>query len=534
MNNLMGYGALVSSDVSWDRVHPVVMRYHDCLEIRKPTVKHVDLVNRPNAQTQRNWQRKCHSAKFKRLCFISLHFKKDSIDIIRWMFLGIALLRPYQPILCSVLLATKPCSLKSNSVSLLTCPRFFDLQLKLRLSSLDDDPENEYDNEELVFAPRAEKEAYLSVADEAAQANEIASAASSSTNTQPRELVTEMEQSFLQYALSIIMGRAIPDARDGLKPVHRRILYAMEQLQLNPNAPYRKCARVVGEVLGKFHPHGDVAVYDSLVRLAQQFNTNHPLIDGHGNFGSIDADPAAAMRYTECRLMPLTKAALFCDLHPTIVDYIPNFDGNEQEPTVLPARVPILLLNGSSGIAVGMATNIPPHNLRELMSACIALIAARRDATIVSDAELLRLIPAPDFPTGATIVGTDGSHRLYTTGNGGIVLRAKTKLESILHGGPKKKRHHNSLVTVSTQKPRTAIVIEELPYQVNKATLIERIASMVNDKKIEGVSDLRDESDREGIRIVIELKRDADVSAVQQKLWQKTALQTTFVSTYQS
>mmetsp|Transcript_25222 Transcript_25222/g.55070 ORF Transcript_25222/g.55070 Transcript_25222/m.55070 type:complete len:840 (+) Transcript_25222:638-3157(+) len=328
------------------------------------------------------------------------------------------------------------------------------------------------------------------------------------------ELPDEISQSFMQYALSIILGRALPDARDGLKPVHRRILYAMSGLGLGPNSSHRKCARVVGEVLGKYHPHGDVAVYDALVRLAQDFSTGTPLIDGHGNFGSIDNDPAAAMRYTECKLTKVSSEALLDDLNSATVDFVPNFDGNEVEPTVLPAKLPILLLNGCAGIAVGMATNCPPHNLNELMDACIALTEAKEDdAPEVTDQRLFKLVPGPDFPTGALIIGTDGSKKLYKTGNGGVVMRAVTHVEQIVTG---------------RGKTRSAIVVTELPYQVNKAALLEKIADLVNDKKIEGVADLRDESDRDGIRVVIELKRDAVAAVVQNNLLKKSALQTTF------
>ena len=331
------------------------------------------------------------------------------------------------------------------------------------------------------------------------------------------ELPDEISQSFLQYALSIILGCALPDARDGLKPVHRRILYAMSGLGLGPASSHRKCARVVGEVLGKYHPHGDMAVYDALVRLAQDFSTGTPLIDGHGNFGSIDADPAAAMRYTECKLTQVSAEALLEDLHSYTVDFVPNFDGNEVEPTVLPAKLPVLLLNGCAGIAVGMATNCPPHNLGELMDACIALTESREDgAPDVTDEELFRLIPGPDFPTGALICGTDGARKLYRTGNGGVVMRAVTQVEQIVTGRSRGKA------------ARSAIVVTELPYQVNKSALLEKIADLVNDKKLDGVADLRDESDRDGIRVVIELKRDAVPSIVQNNLFKKTALQTTF------
>jgi len=350
----------------------------------------------------------------------------------------------------------------------------------------------------------------LTEAEQALLANQMASDPSAPSI----DLSDEISNSFMQYALSIILGRALPDARDGLKPVHRRILYAMHGLNLGPSSSHRKCARVVGEVLGKYHPHGDGAVYDALVRMAQDFSTGTPLIDGHGNFGSVDADPAAAMRYTECRLTPVSNEALLGDLGRDAVDFIPNFDGNEAEPTVLPARLPVLLLNGCAGIAVGMATNVPPHNLGELMDACVALTHAAEDGQDeLSDGALYRLVPGPDFPTGARIMGTSGSKKLYSTGNGGVVVRAVTHVEQIVSKGG---------------KPRSAIVVTELPYQVNKAALLERIADMVNEKKIEGVADLRDESDRDGIRVVIELKRDAVAAVVQNNLFKKTSLQTSF------
>ena len=324
------------------------------------------------------------------------------------------------------------------------------------------------------------------------------------------DLPNEISNSFLQYSLSIILGRALPDARDGLKPVHRRILYAMEGLNLHSNQSHRKCARVVGEVLGKYHPHGDTAVYDALVRLAQPFSTGTPLIDGHGNFGSIDNDPAAAMRYTECRLTPISSEALLQDLQLDTVDFISNFDGNEQEPIVLPAKVPILLLNGCAGIAVGMATNVPPHNLMELMNACIELAKSRKeDGKKVTDARLFKLVPGPDFPTGATLLGYEDAKKMYTTGHGGVTIRSVTEIET-------------------KSKGKSSIIISELPYQVNKSSLLEKIANLVNDKKIEGISDLRDESDRDGVRVVIELKRDANPSVVLNNLYKKTPLQTTF------
>eukprot|EP00980_Cylindrotheca_fusiformis_P000148 scaffold24_cov128-Cylindrotheca_fusiformis.AAC.21 len=357
----------------------------------------------------------------------------------------------------------------------------------------------------------ATKEDFESEADIAQAANQMAAAPNTSI-----ELQTEVENSFLQYALSIILGRALPDARDGLKPVHRRILYAMHQLNLSPNSSHRKCARVVGEVLGKYHPHGDMAVYDALVRMAQEFTTNYRLIDGHGNFGSVDADPAAAMRYTECRLTQLATRALLSDLSENTVDMLANFDGNEMEPAVLPAKLPLLLLNGSSGIAVGMATNIPPHNLREIMNACKAIVASRVDPEnkAISDDQLYTIVPGPDFPTAASIMGTDGSKKLYSTGNGGVVMRAVTQIEKVARS--------------SGQSSRTAIIVTELPYQVNKAALLEKIAALVNDKKLDGIADLRDESDRDGIRVVLELKRDAVAAIVLNNLYKKTPLQTSF------
>ncbi|HEY9726017.1 MAG TPA: DNA gyrase subunit A [Chroococcales cyanobacterium] len=325
----------------------------------------------------------------------------------------------------------------------------------------------------------------------------------------PTNLRNEMTQSYLEYAMSVIVGRALPDARDGLKPVHRRILYAMHELGLTPDRPFRKCARVVGEVLGKYHPHGDTAVYDALVRMAQDFSMRSPLINGHGNFGSVDNDPPAAMRYTECRLQTLSTEALLRDIESETVDFIDNFDGSQQEPTVLPARVPQLLLNGSSGIAVGMATNIPPHNLGELIDGLVALIH-NPDLT---DLELMRYIPGPDFPTGGQILGTSGIKEAFTTGRGSITMRGVAQIETIEHRG---------------RPDREAIIITELPYQTNKAAMIERIAEMVNDKRMEGISDIRDESDRDGMRIVIELKRDAYPRVVLNNLYKQTPLQMNF------
>ena len=325
----------------------------------------------------------------------------------------------------------------------------------------------------------------------------------------PTDLRNEMSRSYLEYAMSVIVGRALPDARDGLKPVHRRILYAMHELGLTSDRPFRKCARVVGEVLGKYHPHGDTAVYDSLVRMAQDFSMRVPLIQGHGNFGSVDNDPPAAMRYTECRLQALTSDALLRDIESETVDFIDNFDGSQQEPTVLPARIPQLLLNGSSGIAVGMATNIPPHNLGELIDGTIALIQNPE----ITDTELMKYIPGPDFPTGGQILGTSAIREAYITGRGSITMRGVATIETIEQRG---------------RPDREAIIVTELPYQTNKAGLIEKIAELVNDKRIEGIADIRDESDRDGMRIVIELKRDAYPRVILNNLYKQTPLQANF------
>jgi DNA gyrase subunit A len=325
----------------------------------------------------------------------------------------------------------------------------------------------------------------------------------------PTDLRGEMQRSYLEYAMSVIVGRALPDARDGLKPVHRRILYAMHELGLTHDRPFKKCARVVGEVLGKYHPHGDTAVYDALVRMAQDFSMRAPLIDGHGNFGSIDDDPPAAMRYTESRLTALTSASLLADIEMETVDFADNFDASQQEPVVMPARVPQLLLNGSAGIAVGMATNIPPHNLGELIDGVVALIANPD----ITDLELMEYIPGPDFPTGALIVGKTGNREAYTTGRGSITMRGVANIETIEAPG---------------RPDRDAIIVTELPYQTNKAALIEKIADLVNDKKMDGIVDIRDESDRDGMRIVIELKRDAYPRVVLNNLYKQTPLQSNF------
>ena len=323
------------------------------------------------------------------------------------------------------------------------------------------------------------------------------------------DLRNEMSRSYLEYAMSVIVGRALPDARDGLKPVHRRILYAMYELGLTSGRPYRKCARVVGEVLGKYHPHGDTAVYDALVRMAQDFSMRMPLIDGHGNFGSVDNDPPAAMRYTESRLQSLTDESLLEDIESETVDFSDNFDGSQQEPTVLPARIPQLLLNGSSGIAVGMATNIPPHNLGELINGLKSII----ENPSIEERELFELIKGPDFPTGGQILGRDGIRETFKTGRGSITMRGVANIEQIKSPG---------------RAEKDAVIITELPFQTNKAGLIERIADMVNEKKLEGISDIRDESDRDGMRIVIELKRDAYPQVVLNNLFKLTPLQNNF------
>ncbi len=323
------------------------------------------------------------------------------------------------------------------------------------------------------------------------------------------DLRNEMSRSYLEYAMSVIVGRALPDARDGLKPVHRRILYAMYELGLTSGRPYRKCARVVGEVLGKYHPHGDTAVYDALVRMAQDFSMRMPLIDGHGNFGSVDNDPPAAMRYTESRLQSLTDESLLEDIESETVDFSDNFDGSQQEPTVLPARIPQLLLNGSSGIAVGMATNIPPHNLGELIKGLKSII----NNPSIEDRELFEIIKGPDFPTGGQILGRDGIRETFKTGRGSITMRGVANIEQIKSTG---------------RAEKDAVIITELPFQTNKAALIERIADLVNEKKLEGISDIRDESDRDGMRIVIELKRDAYPQVVLNNLFKLTPLQNNF------
>ena len=319
----------------------------------------------------------------------------------------------------------------------------------------------------------------------------------------------EMKNCYIDYAMSVIVGRALPDVRDGLKPVHRRILFAMNELGMSYDKPFKKCARIVGEVLGKYHPHGDSSVYEALVRLAQDFNTRYLVVDGHGNFGSVDGDGAAAMRYTEARMAPITMSML-ADIESETVDFMPNFDGSLEEPTVLPVRLPMLLLNGCSGIAVGMATNIPPHNAREIIDGVVALI----DNPEITVSELMEYVKGPDFPTAATIVGINGIRQAYETGRGSILMKAVANFEEIPGG--------------NGRQARTAIVVTELPYQVNKAALIEKIAELVKEGRINGISDLRDESDRDGMRIVIELKRDAKPEVVKNNLFKFTQMQTTF------
>src|SRR5579859_912527 len=320
----------------------------------------------------------------------------------------------------------------------------------------------------------------------------------------PVDIESEMKKSYLDYAMSVIIGRALPDVRDGLKPVHRRILYGMYELGLTSTKPYRKCAKIVGEVLGKFHPHGDAPVYDALVRLAQEFNMRYPLVDGQGNFGSVDGDPPAAMRYTEARLSKIAEEML-ADIGKETVEFTPNFDESEHEPVVLPTRIPNLLVNGSSGIAVGMAKNIPPHNLKETIEAAILLVE-EPDANLK---KVMKLVPGPDFPTGGYIYGREGIEQAYKTGRGSFQVRAKAAIEQ-------------------RGKDRQDIVVTELPYQVNKARLIEHIAELIQNKKIEGIGDIRDESDRDGMRIVIEVKRDEEPQIILNKLFKMTQMQESF------
>lgn len=323
-------------------------------------------------------------------------------------------------------------------------------------------------------------------------------------NIVPIDINEEIKKSYLDYAMSVIVGRALPDVRDGMKPVQRRIIYSMYETGITPDKPHKKCSFVVGNVLARYHPHGDASVYDALVRMAQDFSYYNPLVDGHGNFGSIDGDSAAAMRYTEARLAPISLQ-MVADIEQDTVDFAPNYDESHQEPTVLPSRFPNLLVNGSAGIAVGMATNIPPHNLSEVINGLIYLI----DFPEAGVEDLMKYIPGPDFPSGAFILGSDGIKSAYTTGRGSVVMRARAEIED--HEGK-----------------RSRIIVTELPYQVNKARLIERIAQLVKDKKIEGISDLRDESDRDGMRIVIELKKDANPNVLLNRLYKQTKLQDNF------
>jgi DNA gyrase subunit A len=320
----------------------------------------------------------------------------------------------------------------------------------------------------------------------------------------PVDIEAEMRKSYLDYAMSVIIGRALPDVRDGLKPVHRRILFGMNEMGLTSTRPYRKCAKIVGEVLGKFHPHGDAPVYDALVRMAQSFSMRYPLVDGQGNFGSVDGDPPAAMRYTEARLARISED-LLADIDRETVDFIPNFDETEHEPVVLPTRVPNLLVNGASGIAVGMATNIPPHNLREIIDATVLLVE-KPEASLK---DVMKFVPGPDFPTGGYIAGRDGIEQAYKKGRGSFVMRAKASIEQ-------------------TGKDRENIVITEIPYQVNKARLVERIAELVQNKKIDGISDVRDESDRDGMRVVVEIKRGEEAQLVLNHLYKLTQMQESF------
>src|SRR5437879_7798825 len=323
--------------------------------------------------------------------------------------------------------------------------------------------------------------------------------------TLPVSLEAERRHSYLDYAMSVIVGRALPDVRDGLKPVHRRVLYAMHEANIAWNRPYVKCARVVGDVLGKYHPHGDTATYEALVRMVQTFSLRYQLIDGQGNFGSVDGDPPDAYRYTECRLQRITVDML-ADIDKATVDFVPNYDGKETEPTVLPARLPNLLVNGSSGIAVGMATNIPPHNLTETISGCLALLA-KPDLTVD---ELMEIVPAPDFPTAGIIYGLEGVREGYRTGRGRVVIRARTHIEDLERGN------------------RQAIIVDEIPYQVNKANLLTRIGELVREKKLDGIADLRDESDKSGMRVVIELKRGEVPDIILNNLFKLTQLQDSF------
>ena len=313
------------------------------------------------------------------------------------------------------------------------------------------------------------------------------------------EIHDEMKNSYIDYAMSVIVGRALPDVRDGLKPVHRRILYGMNGLGITPDKPHRKSARIVGDVMGKYHPHGDSSIYEAMVKLAQPFATRYPLIDGHGNFGSIDGDGAAAMRYTEARMTPFALQ-MIRDIDKNTVDMVPNFDEEELEPVVLPSRVPNLLINGSNGIAVGMATSIPPHNLSETIDACVKMIECRIDDEECTVEDLIKIVKGPDFPTGAQILGKKGFQEAYRTGQGKCVVRSVCEIEE-------------------TSRGKSQIIVTEIPYQVNKARMLERIGELVRDKKLDGISGIRDESNRKGIRIVIELKATAHPQVMLNKLY---------------
>ena len=314
----------------------------------------------------------------------------------------------------------------------------------------------------------------------------------------------EIQKSFLEYWINVIVSRALPDVRDGLKPVHRRILYSMYELGLTSDKSYRKCARIVGDVLGKYHPHGDTSVYEALVRMAQEFSMRYPLVDGHGNFGSIDGDGAAAMRYTEAKLAKISTE-MIRDINKNTINFVPNFDGEEKEPEVLPSRIPTLLVNGSSGIAVGMATNIPPHNLSEVIDGIVAYINNRE----IDTDEIMQYIKGPDFPTAGIILGNSGIKKAYETGRGVITIRSKAEIEQNVSG-------------------KQTIIITEIPYQTNKSVLVSKIADLVREKIIEGVSDLRDESNMKGIRIVIELKKDANANVILNNLYKHTTLQNSY------
>ena len=323
------------------------------------------------------------------------------------------------------------------------------------------------------------------------------------------DLKKTMEKSYIDYAMSVIASRALPDVRDGLKPVQRRVLYSMIELNNGPDKPHRKCARIVGDTMGKYHPHGDSSIYGALVNMAQEWSTRYPLVDGHGNFGSVDGDGAAAMRYTEARLSKISME-LLSDIGKDTVDFVPNFDETEKEPTVLPARYPNLLVNGTSGIAVGMATNIPPHNLREIIAAVVKLIDNQvNEERETSIEEIMEIVKGPDFPTGATILGKRGIEEAYRTGRGKIRVRAVSDIETLPNG-------------------KSRIIVTEIPYLVNKARLIEKIAELVKEKRVDGITDLRDESDREGMRIVIEVRRDANANVILNQLYKHTQLQDTF------